>query len=283
MYSEARRQERRTDIFDELRKFYTISDIIDYSLGEKRGLFLEGTGGLVLDHIARVAYSSLSRRASPELIKRFCDDFGYEPMIFECADELGQPIYHTNVVMCIGTEFALIGAELIKDKTQRDAVTGNLRKRGTVIELSGSQIADFAGNALELDAGKEKLLVLSERACQALTEQQRNFDRAICAHRSTLFADDRARGRQRPLHDRRNISAASSVMQARFDDLAEYVQKKFVRFLNARGRIARPRSARCRPCFWWSRHRDPKKRHSLGHARALLQSRGRHCANSRSS
>ena len=129
----------------------------------------------MLDHIERVAYSSLSRRASPELIKRFCDDFGYEPMIFDCADELGRPIYHTNVVMCIGTEFALIGAELIKDKTQRDAVIGNLRKRGTVIELSDSQIADFAGNAIELDAGKEKLLVLSERACQALTEQQRNL------------------------------------------------------------------------------------------------------------
>ena len=174
MYSEARRQERRPDIFDKLRKFYTISDIIDYSLGEKQGLYLEGTGGLVLDHIARVAYSSLSRRANPELIRRFCDDFGYEPMIFECADELGQPIYHTNVVMCIGTEFALVGAELIKDKTQRDAVTGNLRKRGTVIELIASQIPDFAGNALELDARKEKLLVLSERACQALTEQQRN-------------------------------------------------------------------------------------------------------------
>ena len=174
MYSEARRQERRTDIFDELRRFYTISEIIDYSLGEKHGLFLEGTGGLVLDHIARVAYSSLSRRANPELINRFCDDFGYEPMIFECADEFGQPIYHTNVVMCLGTEFALIGAELIKDKTQRDTVAGNLRKRGTVIELNGSQIADFAGNALELDAEKEKLLVLSERAHQALTEQQRN-------------------------------------------------------------------------------------------------------------
>ena len=175
MYSEARRQERRTDIFDELRKFYTISDIIDYSLGEKRGLFLEGTGGLVLDHIARVAYSSLSRRASPELVKRFCDDFGYEPMIFDCADELGRPIYHTNVVMCIGTEFALIGAELIKDKTQREKVTEKLKDRRTLIELSAPQIAEFAGNAIELDAGKEKLLVLSERACQALTEQQRNL------------------------------------------------------------------------------------------------------------
>jgi hypothetical protein len=173
MYSEARRLERRTDIFDALRKYYTISDVVDYSLGEKRGLFLEGTGGLVLDHIARVAYASLSRRASPKLVKRFCDDFGYEPMIFECADAFGQPVYHTNVVMCLGTDFALIGAELIKDKTQRDRVTGNLRKRGTVIELNGSQIADFAGNALELDAGKEKLLVLSERAHGALTEQQR--------------------------------------------------------------------------------------------------------------
>ena len=238
MYSEVRRQERRPDIFDKLRKFYTISDIIDYSLGEKHGLYLEGTGGLVLDHIARVAYSSLSRRANPELIKRFCDDFGYEPMIFECADELGQPIYHTNVVMCIGTEFALVGAELIKDKTQRDAVTGNLRKRGTVIELIASQIADFAGNALELDARKEKLLVLSERACQARRNNSA-LARAIRAHRSALFAYNRARRRQRTLHDRRNISAASSVMQARLDDLAKHVQKELVGFLNTRGRIAR--------------------------------------------
>ena len=173
MYAEARRHERRTDIFDELRKHYQVTEVIDYSLGEKREIYLEGTGGLVLDHIARVAYSSLSKRAHRELVERFCGDFAYEPLIFECADELGRAIYHTNVVMCIGTSFSLLGAELVKDRKQHEEVKRSLQSRGEVIELSGAQIANFAGNAIELNNGKEKLLVLSERAREALTNRQR--------------------------------------------------------------------------------------------------------------
>jgi hypothetical protein len=174
MYSEARRPERRTDIFDELRKFYRVTDIVDYSLVEKQGLYLEGTGGLVLDHVAHIAYSSLSRRAHRELVHRFCKDFSYEPMIFQCADESGQSVYHTNVVMCIGTTFALLGAELITNKKQREEVTHRLHESGKeVIELSAAEIANFAGNAIELRNEKEKLLVLSQRALKALTEDQR--------------------------------------------------------------------------------------------------------------
>jgi hypothetical protein len=174
MYSPTRRQERRSDIFDELRQFYRITKIVDYSLGEQQGVFLEGTGGLVLDHIARIAYASLSNRAHRELVERYCVDFDFEPVIFASSDEHGRPIYHTNVMMCIGTNFALLGADSIFDAKDRDKLRQRLTTSGKeVIELTHAQIANFCGNAIELRNENEKLLVLSKRAAATLSESQR--------------------------------------------------------------------------------------------------------------
>ena len=120
MYSPARRNERRRDVIDELGKIYRISALVDYSFYEKRHLYLEGTGSLVLDHINRIAYVSLSKRADREPLGKFCTDFNYEPMPFESTGDDGRPIYHTNVVMCIGSKFALVGLELITDQAERE-------------------------------------------------------------------------------------------------------------------------------------------------------------------
>ena len=174
MYSMTRRQERRSDIFDELRKFYRVTEIVDYSSGETQGLVLEGTGGLVLDHIARLAYASLSKRAHRELVERFCADFDFEPVIFASSDERGRPIYHTNVMMCVGTDFALLGADSIPNGTQREEVRKKLEVSGKeVIDLTQAQVANFCGNALELRNENEKLLVLSKRAAATLSQSQR--------------------------------------------------------------------------------------------------------------
>jgi hypothetical protein len=175
MYSALRRRERRRDITDELRKHYHITEVIDYSAFEDEGFCLEGTGSLVLDHLNKFAYVSLSNRSNPKVIQRFADDFSYEPVTFTSIDSNGQPIYHTNVMMCIGTAFAMIGLEMIPNKTERELVRARLEKTGKeIVELSTDQIANFAGNAIELhDKDGEKLLVHSTRADEALTEHQR--------------------------------------------------------------------------------------------------------------
>ncbi len=175
MYSALRRRERRQEIVQDLRKHYRVSEVIDYSPFENEGCCLEGTGSLVLDHLNRIAYVSLSNRSNPKLIQRFAKDFSYEPVTFTSISSNGQPIYHTNVMMCLGTDFAMVGLEMIPNKSERQKVRASLEKIGKeIVELSEDQIANFAGNAIELhNKSGEKLLVLSSRAAQALTEQQR--------------------------------------------------------------------------------------------------------------
>lgn len=175
MYSVLRRRERRQDIIEELRKHYRVSEVIDYSAFEDEGCFLEGTGSLVLDDLNKIAYVSLSNRSNLKMIQRFADDFSYEPVTFTSVDSNGQPIYHTNVMMCIGTAFAMVSLEMIPNKTERELVRARLKKTGKeIVELSTEQIANFAGNAIELhNKGGEKLLTLSTRADGALTENQR--------------------------------------------------------------------------------------------------------------
>jgi hypothetical protein len=129
----------------------------------------------VLDHRNKIAYVSLSNRSNPKVIQRFADDFNYEPVTFTSIGSNGEPIYHTNVMMCIGTAFAVVGLDMIPNKAERQQVRARLERTGReIVELSVDQIANFAGNAIELhNEGGEKLLMLSGRADRALTEQQR--------------------------------------------------------------------------------------------------------------
>src|SRR5881394_2786565 len=168
MYSNLRRRERRQDIVEELRKQYRVTEVIDYSPFEDEGCCLEGTGSLVFDHLNKIAYVSLSNRSNPKVIQRFADDFTYEPVTFTSIGSNGQPIYHTNVVMCIGTGLAIVGLEMIANKVERQQVRASLEKTGKeIVELSADQIANFAGNAIELlNSDGEKLLVLSCRAAR---------------------------------------------------------------------------------------------------------------------
>ena len=175
MYSELRRRERRHDIIEELRKTYKVTDVIDYSSFEEQGSCLEGTGSLVLDHVNRVAYVSLSNRSNPKVIQRFADDFDYEAVMFTSVDLTGQPIYHTNVMMCVGSEFAMVGLTMIPNKPERKQVRARLEANGKeIVELEPEQVANFAGNAIELhDLTGAKLLVLSTRAFRTLDQGQR--------------------------------------------------------------------------------------------------------------
>jgi hypothetical protein len=175
MYSALRRRERRQDIVEDLCKHYRVIEVIDYSAFEDEGYYLEGTGSLVFDHVNKIVYVSLSNRSNPKVIQRFANDFSYEPVTFTSIGPNGQSIYHTNVMMCIGTAFAMVGLETIPNTAERHQVRARLEKTGKeIVELSADQIANFAGNAIELqNKSGEKLLVLSSRAARALAEDQR--------------------------------------------------------------------------------------------------------------
>ena len=173
MYTPNRRLERRNDVIDMLKAHYRVQDVIDYSGLEQDGLFLEGTGAMVLDHIARVAYTARSNRAHAIALERFATHFNYEPMAFDAVDAQGQAVYHTNVLMCLATEFAMVGMELITDPVRRAEIQQRLEESGReVIALSAFQIGEFAGNALELSNGRERLLALSARALASLLPAQ---------------------------------------------------------------------------------------------------------------
>lgn len=175
MYSPSRRRERRYDIIEMLKAEYRVQDIIDYSSLEFDNLFLEGTGAMVLDHIARVAYTAQSNRADAIALERFCTHFNFEPMAFSTADEYGNPIYHTNVMMCIATEFVMAGFDIIRDPARREEIRMRLGELGRkVIHLDYHQIREFAGNAIELSTPSGRILAMSSRAAASLNQAQKN-------------------------------------------------------------------------------------------------------------
>ncbi|OIQ45445.1 MAG: amidinotransferase [Roseobacter sp. MedPE-SW] len=172
MHAPNRRLERRWDIIEELKRSYRVQDVIDFSGLEEDGLALEGTGAMVLDHIGRIAYTVKSNRADPVLLERFCTHFNYEPMAFEARDSQGCEVYHSNVLMGIGTDFAMICLSMISDSTRRAEIATRLEETGhEVIDLTEEQIQNFAGNAFAL-TGAAPLLALSGRALQALRPDQ---------------------------------------------------------------------------------------------------------------
>lgn len=178
MYASNRRHERRADVLEMLKSDYRTQTIVDYSGLEPDGIFLEGTGAMVLDHVSRVAYMAVSHRADTHVLERFCSDFNYEPMAFEAVDSAGVPVYHTNVLACVGTDVALIALEMIPDEQRREQVRERLSVNGRkVVELTEQQIRDFAGNAVELcgrtTEGKRRyIMAMSGRARRSLRPDQ---------------------------------------------------------------------------------------------------------------
>jgi hypothetical protein len=178
MFAENRRAERREDLLDVLEeKGFHIENIVDYTSAEDDGFFLEGTGSLLLDRANSIAYCALSPRADEELFIEFCEDFDMAPVIFNAYQTVNNErklIYHTNVIMCLGSTFAVICADCIDDKQERKMVLDQLKKSGKeVILITEAQVNNFAGNMLELvGANHQKLLVMSAAAHASLTADQ---------------------------------------------------------------------------------------------------------------
>ena len=180
MYCPNRRAERRTDVTEFLANQYRVDKSVDYSYLEDKNSFLEGTGSMVLDHQNRIAYAVKSKRMDEPALNLFCEEFDYKPMAFNAQDKTGVAIYHTNVLMCVATDFVMIALEMIKGSDERALVKQTITESGKVIvELTEPQIEQFAGNALELESEQlesesGKLLAISQTAVDTLTNEQLN-------------------------------------------------------------------------------------------------------------
>ncbi|MBD3864425.1 citrulline utilization hydrolase CtlX [Olleya marilimosa] len=186
MFAENRRRERREDVFLRLeQEGFKINNIIDYTSAEDEGLFLEGTGSLLLDRVNEIAYCALSPRADEDLFIEFCEDFEYTPVVFtanQTVDGKRLPIYHTNVMMCLAETFAVICLDTIDDKKERKNVVSNLEKNNKkVIKITEAQMHQFAGNMLQVKGKDDKLyLVMSQAAHDSLTPTQIQLIEAHC-------------------------------------------------------------------------------------------------------
>ena len=186
MFAENRRRERREDVFLRLeQEGFKINNIIDYTSAEDEGLFLEGTGSLILDRVNEIAYCALSPRADEDLFIEFCEDFEYTPVVFtanQTVDGKRLPIYHTNVMMCLAETFAVICLDTIDDKKERKRVVSNLEKTNKkVIKITEEQMHQFAGNMLQVKGKDGKLyLVMSQAAHDSLTATQKELIEAHC-------------------------------------------------------------------------------------------------------
>jgi len=188
MQAENRRLERREDIIAKLEDNFTVKHVIDLSRFEHENKFLEGTGSMVLDRENKIAYACLSPRTDKEVLDLFCKQEGYKEVSFHALDKNDQPIYHTNVLMCIGTGFAVVCMESIRDINERNEVTTLLKlTHKEIVSISFAQMNQFAGNMLEVKNNNgETLIVMSQNTYKALKPEQKN---ALKKYGKLVYAD----------------------------------------------------------------------------------------------
>jgi hypothetical protein len=169
-----RRLERKQAVLDWVEAKKSFNTIIDYTAYEDQGRFLEGTGSIIFDHLNKKGYACLSPRTDQGLFENLMVHLGYQAIYFNASDENGLAIYHSNVMMSIGTGFAVICLESIKSEEERQKVVLELKSSGLeVVTISLEQVGHFAGNMLALHTGDRQVLVLSQRAFDCLTIQQK--------------------------------------------------------------------------------------------------------------
>lgn len=178
MFAENRRLERKDSILEAVEaEGFKVETVIDYTEAEADGFYLEGTGSILLDRVNQKAYCALSARADEELFIEFCEDFEYTPVVFsayQTVNDKRELIYHTNVMMCLGTTFAVVCLASIDDKKERKNLLKHLHEDGKkVIEISEDQVNNFAGNMLQLKGAEDhSYLVMSQSAFDSLRPAQ---------------------------------------------------------------------------------------------------------------
>ncbi len=181
MYSENRRKEKRKDIIDILKnKGYKINEIIDLSKYENENKFLEGTGSMILDRENRICYAAISSRTSKDVLNYFCKKNNYKLIPFKAYQTYKKNrelIYHTNVMMCIGEQYAIVCLDSIDNENEKKSLKKSLIKTNKIIiEITEEQCQNFVGNMLQVKNIKnEKFLIMSSRAFKSLTNNQRKI------------------------------------------------------------------------------------------------------------
>lgn len=179
MKAENRRLERRFDIINMIKSNYDVNAVIDMSSLENKGYYLEGTGSMVLDRKNKIAYTCLSQRTDIYALKIFGEITGYTIKTFNAIDTSGHPIYHTNVMMSIGDEFALICADSIENPHKNVLLCNLINTGHKIITITQQQMQSFAGNILQIQ-GIKKFIVMSDTAFNVLTDKQKEqFDCSI--------------------------------------------------------------------------------------------------------
>lgn len=180
MYSVLRRKERREDLVIQLASKFRIRDWVHLEDFENQHQFLEGTGSLVLDRVAKIAYACISERTDQQLVFDWCSRMDYKPHMFHAVSQ-GKAIYHTNVMMAIASDVAVVCLECIPDHDEREALKISLSAYHNVVEITVAQVQSYAGNMLALKNNRgEELMVMSERALQCLKQEQRNEIEQYC-------------------------------------------------------------------------------------------------------
>lgn len=180
MFSPLRRKERRDELISQIAAKFRFRDWIHLEDSERVHQYLEGTGSMVLDRVAKIAYACISERTDKQLLTDWCDRMGYTPHTFHAISN-GKPIYHTNVMMAIASDVAVVCLECIPDEKERMALLQSLSEGHKVVRITDAQVQSFAGNMLALKNNRgEELMVMSSRALQSLTDEQRNAIEEYC-------------------------------------------------------------------------------------------------------
>jgi len=192
MFAPNRRQERKQSILDQLKQKFATGTIHDLSPFEDRGLFLEGTGSMVLDRDIRLAYACLSPRTHIEPLEAFCRNFGYKPVVFHAQTADGTAIYHTNVLMCLADHYVVVCLDSIRNEVEKESLINQIKATGKeIITITLKQLHHFAGNMLQVKNREgEPLLIMSTQAFNSLTatqvEKLGSFNRIIHSPLDTI-------------------------------------------------------------------------------------------------
>lgn len=174
MLAENRRPERENAVIQSVERLYSTRDCINLTSYENQGKFLEGTGSIVFDYVNRIAYASRSPRTDETVLNELMTRLGFKSIVFDAVDEQGEPIYHTNVLMCIGTKFVILCLDAIKNEDDQEKLLASFAEtHHKVIAISFAQMKQFAGNMIEVvSKSGEPFVLMSQRAYHSLLPGQ---------------------------------------------------------------------------------------------------------------
>ena len=184
MFAKNRRLERRDDIIENFKNEYIISQVSSLVHYEEKSIYLEGTGSMILDRVNKICYAAISLRTNESIVLDFCDQLDYKPVLFRALQDVDGkrlPIYHTNVMMCLATDFAIICLDAIDSEDEKKSIVDSLHKTNKeIIQISEDQANKFAGNMLQVQ-GDKKYLIMSESAFKSLSEKQISKIESYCS------------------------------------------------------------------------------------------------------